>query len=235
MNVDVIKQSLIQFERRHSVAFSHMSSRQSSILELGAIVGVQEHYRSNGFQIRVENPHQAGRFFVKLSSRGDPWKYSRIIVTKGKITAELHMNLVVEGAHDKGRYCVDVGIVNPNRVPRKKPQLKWTCLPNNRLISFVEVKRLVIYPMLLAQFIGEVHEIAPQFLGCRKVYRCDRYRHLPATLIALGHFSANSSEIKESFHKRGYQVHIAENFDVRVSLARVRSTRSPLYWDHEKY
>ncbi len=60
------------------------------------------------------------------------------------------MNLMVRGAHDEGIYCVDVGIVRTGVVPQAvEPEAKWECVPNESLISFAEVKRLLVYPMLL--------------------------------------------------------------------------------------
>lgn len=97
------------------------------------------------------------------------------------------MNLLVRGAHDEGVYCVDVGLVQPGVIPdtvsRKQ---KWICVENESLITFAEVKRLVVYPMLLAQFIGIVHKIRPAFLEAPAPGGFDRYLHLPPTLMDVG-------------------------------------------------
>jgi len=140
------------------------------------------------------------------------------------------MNLLVRGVHDDGIYCVDVGIVDAGVVPEKIGRnKKWLCVPNKSLLSLVEAKRLVVYPMLLAQFVGIVHEIKPRFLRKPVPKGFSRDLQLPPTLIALGQFSGNSRVIVDSYPSRSISPCIAENFDVRLALHRRGSTQSPLY------
>lgn len=234
MDVDAIVNAITSFARRNSVILSEIPRRQSALLELAAITGVQEHYRSNGFTVNVVNRRSPRVFRIKTSTRGDPWDYSHIVLKNAALEAELHMNLAVTGAHDAGRYCVDVAIVKPGAVPARRPRRSWTSLSNSDLLSFAEVKRLVVYPMLLAQFLGIVHEIKPKFMGPRKVSRFDRSRHLPPTLIALGHYSGNARAIVTSYASRKLRIHIAAGYDLRVAAKRKGTTRSPLYWDDEE-
>lgn len=233
MNVDVITRLLTRFARSHRTTFTEISSRQSMQLELGAVIGVQEHYRANGFEVEVINPQGSPQFVVKTSTRGAPWSYSRIRATREQYAVDIHMNLMVRSAHDDGIYCVDVGITSPDSVPSQKPRTKWLCLDNRYLRSFAEVKRLVVYPMLLAQFVGIVHEIKPRFLVPPSRRKYGGRDHLPPTLIVLGHFSGNSAEIVRSYRRRNLQINIAESFDVRVAWARNEPTRSPLYWNDD--
>lgn len=123
-------------------------------------------------------------------------------------------------AHDDGIYCVDVGVVNYKSVPNDKPMGRWVCLGNADLITFAEVKKLVVCPMLLAQFLGIVHEIRPEFL---KSGGKANGSNLPPVLIALSHFSGNAAAIVKAYPARGINVTIAENYDVR--LAEVRGGR----------
>jgi len=234
VNVEAITVLLIRFARRHRTTFTEISQRQSMQLELGAVVGVQEHYRASGFGIEVINPPGSSQFVVKTSTRGAPWNYSRIRAVLHDDAVDIHMNLMVRGAHDDGIYCVDVGVTSPNAIPAKNPTKgKWLCLDNKDLRSFAEVKRLVVYPMLLAQFVGIVHEIKPRFLRPPARRKYGRHGHIPPTLIVLGHFSGNSAEIVRAYPERGFQINIAENFDVRVAWSRNEETRSPLYWGDE--
>jgi hypothetical protein len=141
------------------------------------------------------------------------------------------MNLMVRGAHDEGIYCVDVGIICPGVVPEKAGKTKWTCVQNESLLSFAEAKRIAVYPMLLAQFIGIVHEIKPEFLRAPSPMGFGRAMQLPPALIALGHFSGNSAAIVNQYRSRSILVCIAESFDMRLAAQRSGKTRSPLYWD----
>lgn len=232
MNIDAVQQALRDFTKKHRSTFAMVGARQSQLLELAAIVGVDLHYRSNGYNSTIQSPDSSGTFVVKTSTRGHPSKYSSIVFEKDGNVAEAHMNLLVRGARDQGIYCVDVGIVAAGVVPAKvSVKEKWICVPNEALLSFAEVKRLVVYPMLLAQFVGIVHEIRPEFLAAPVPAGFGRNLHMPPTLIALGHFSGNSKLIVEAYRGRSVTICIAEDFDIRLALQRRGSTRSPLYWD----
>jgi hypothetical protein len=232
MNVEAVRRALRDFTRTHRAAFSVVAARESQLLELAAIVAVELHYRSNGYSSLIRSPEGTGTFVVKTSTRGHPAKYSSILFEKDGERTEAHMNLLVRGAHDEGIYCVDVGIVQAAVVPEKVDRkVKWVCAPNDSLLSLVEAKRLNIYPMLLAQFVGIVHEIKPRFLGAPTPSGFSRDLHLPPTLIALGHFSGNSKTIVEAYPGRSITICIAENFDMRLAANRKGTSRSPLYWD----
>lgn len=190
------------------------------MMELAFSVAACEHYSLNGYEISLQNP--AGNIFViKSSTRGEPSKYSRFVVTKGNYTCEIHMNLMVRSAQDDGIYCVDLGIVPVEKVPTKTNK-SWKCLENSDLITFVESKKLAIYPMLIAQFIGIVHEIKPIFLAEPLSDEFISQCHFPPSLASLGRFSGNSQSIVKAFpkRKRNISIQILDNFDVRLSNVR---------------
>lgn len=223
MDVNEIQKSIKRVIQRHKRAFDVINGSQTKLLELGAITGIAEHYKSKGFVPRVVNPKGRRSFVVKTSTRGFPWNFSRIIIEdpgkNSEALCELHMNAVVDGAHKVGTYCVDVGVVEPCSIPAEEPPKKiWKTLSNSDLITFAEVKKLVVYPMLLAQFLGIVHEIKPTFLRGRKRLH---QAHPSPTLIVLGHYSANSLDIVRSYKRRKIAVWVAANYDGR--LARVRN------------
>ena len=80
--------------------------------------------------------------------------------------------------------------------------------------------------MLLAQFVGIVHEIKPNFLKRDKKYRLGD-DHLHPALIALGYLTPNAKDILRSFNRRKYKIVVAENFDIRLSAAAKASDLSP--------
>ena len=165
MDVEAVNKALTSFVEKHKAAFTTISARQSQLLELAAIVGVELHYASNGYETKIESPPNAQAFVVKTNTRGHPGKYSLVHMRKENCNYEAHMNLLVRGAHDEGIYSVDVGIAKAGTVPKKiDKKVKWLYTENEDLVSFAEVKRLTVYPMLLAQFVGIVHEIKPAFL-----------------------------------------------------------------------
>lgn len=224
MDVAELKNAIRRVIRDHAQAFREIGSSQPKLLELAAITGLAEHYRSHGYQVTVVNPKTKKRFAIKSGTRGYPWNFSRIVAVRQTETVELHMNLMVRSAHDDGIYCVDVGVVRTESVPSAQPKGGWTCVGNSDLLTFAEAKKLVVYPMLLAQFLGIVHEIRPEFL--RPAHALGG-AHLPPILIALGHFSGNAAAIVGAYASRGIKVTIAENYDVRLARVRGRSATSP--------
>jgi hypothetical protein len=230
MNVEAVRAAISKFLRRHRATLSEVAHRQSQLLELGATVGVVQHYKAAGYGTIVLNPNKDGSFRVKLGTRGHPCDYSRVICTKGNESCEIHSNVSARGAHDDGIYCVDVAVVKPGAIPSRKPKGSWRAISNEDLITFVEVKRLVVYPMLLAQFLGIVHEIRPEFLfqPLREGFGGDG--NLAPALVALGHLSGNSTTILDGFRTRGFTLLVADRFDARLSRCRNDLTRSPFYY-----
>jgi len=226
MNANKISSAIRQFARQHRTALDFLNARQTQLLEVGAMVGVIQHYRAYGYKTTIQNPTGTQEFRVKLSTRGHPADYSHVVCERGAILFELHSNLSVLGARDSGVFCVDVATVNCGVVPTKKGKTASEPLPNSQLISFAEAKKLVIYPMLLAQFLGIVHEIKPKFLRRDKKY-CLGDDHLHPALIALGNLTLNAKDILRSFKRRKYKIVVAENFDIRLSAAARGSNLSP--------
>lgn len=227
MDAVSVSNAIKTFARQHRVTLDDIGNRQTQLLEIGANVAVVQHYRAHGYTTTIHNPNGSSEFKVKLSTRGHPADYSRVHCQRGNISCEIHSNLSVEsGRRDHGTYCVDVAVVQEGFVPQRKTKTSPPPLLNSQLISFAEAKKLVIYPMLLAHFIGIVHEVTPQYMKAfRRISVPDD--HLPPTLITLGALTANGKVIKESFERRKYKVCIAESFDFRLSYARRALTMSP--------
>lgn len=223
MDLDKISAAIKRVIKKHTEAFAVIGSSQPKLLELASITGFAEHYKSRGFLVRVHNPKGKSYFAMKAGTNGDPWNFSHFSAKDGLENVELHMNVKVRSAHDTGTYCVDVGVVRAGAIPRAKPAVKWECLPNDDLVTFGESKKLVVYPMLLAQFIGIVHEIKPSYLRYKPAKPTD---HPPPTLIALGYFSGNSRAIVDAYPGRKIKLNVAQNYDMR--LARVRGSSTPL-------
>lgn len=196
--------------------FGQLPHIQTQVLELAAAVATAEHYESFGYKIDFQHPKGRPEFVVKVSSRGYPWNYSRIQVKRDGEEFEIHTNLSVRGAHDFGIYCVDIAVTHSGIVPKETPKTQWLCLPNSNLITFAEAKKLIVYPMLLAHFIGIVHELTPSFLsGVSDAF--ESANHFAPALVTLGHCTANSREIIATYSTRHISVNVEANFDVRFS------------------
>lgn len=220
MNVADIDKELKAFIDKHSVQFENLVVRETALLELGALTMATEHYRLAGFTVTVENSFK-GLFVAKLSSRGYPYNFSWFRCVKDNELYEIHSNLSVFGGHKDGAvYVVDVAVVvGDDKVPKSKPKQKWEALDNSALATFAEVKKLVVYPMLLAQFVGIVHEITPSRLKRLKAGTLID-DHFPPALITLGYLTATSSKAIKGFAKRKFRLCVVHNFDVYLSQMR---------------
>jgi hypothetical protein len=227
VDVAKIQKALKSYMRRHKAAFAALAVRETALLEMGALVMASEHYRISGYRVAIENA-KAGVFNIKLTSRGHPYNFSWFTCARDEIRCEIHSNLAVAGAHSDGAvYVVDVAVVESDVVPKTKPRKSWKCLANKDLITFIEVKKLVIYPMLLAQFVGIVHEIKPKFLRGAKVTPSNR-NHFNPSLISLGYLQGTSRNVVNGFSKRKYGITIVPSFDVHLSsLRRGAALESP--------
>lgn len=217
MNIGEIQIAMKNFIAKHSMEFQDLAVRESALLELGALTMASEHYRLAGYTVQVENPKE-GLFAAKLTSRGHPYNFSWFRCERDGTVLEIHSNLAVAGAHkDDARYVVDVAVVDgDDAVPKSKPKKPWDRLENSRLSTFVEVKKLVVYPMLLAQFVGIVHEISPNSLKAKK-WTASAKDHFAPSLISLGYLQGTSASILAGFVKRKYNICVIHNFDVHLS------------------
>lgn len=217
MELEALHKELVKFITRHSTEFYELPRIQSQLLELGAMTLASEHYRLKGYQVIPQNV-VGGRFRVKVSSRGFPWNYSWFRVERDGKAFELHTNLPIKSHYgaDSGCYVTDVAVCRSDRVPRARPRRRdWTSLPNRELVSFLEAKKLVIYPMLLAQFVGIVHELMPTFLGGRS-RGFEQRGHFFPSLVSTGHPAATSRSIARGFTERGFRISIIPNFDLHL-------------------
>lgn len=242
MDLEIITKHLEAFIKKHKTAFEELPKRQTAILELAALALSAEHYKSTGYRIEARNL-KGSKFKIKISASGTPKNFSWFECLKEDWRFEIHANLPVYGAHnDQGVYVVDVAVTEADRAflivsSRKKikESLAARKYPKNRalinkdLITFMEVKKLVIYPMLLAQFVGIVHEIKPKFLKGKEPDGFKIQGHFLPCLAATGYLTPNSKRIIDGYQKRKMKMLVAENFDQRFFYLRDGSGQSPLF------
>lgn len=236
MNVGAIARNLRAFIRQHRAAFSYVPTRGSALLELGALSVTAEHYRVCGYNVmprRLRN----GYFVVKTTARGYPSNFSYfdcISSDHQKTDVEVHANLQVESAFtSKGIYVVDVGVVT-HGIQTLHHKQNFKALANHELLTFLEVKNLVTYPMLLAQFFGMVHEIRPRFLSGRRRPRGFRYSgHPDPALLTTGYLTNTGRAIVENFENRNLKISIVTNFELVLSKMRGgRVKTTPFDYNH---
>jgi hypothetical protein len=230
MELDGVSSALGAYFEAHHADLAYLPVIQSQLLELGALVLSAEHYRLNGYEIKPANLIRDS-FKVKRTSAGWPWNFSWFTASCGPRAVEIHSNLPVAGFYGKdgARYVVDIAVTEPEVLPAKPTKDPDWAAANCALVSFVEAKKLVIYPMLLAQFIGIVHELKPDHLaGALPVDFLDA-RHFNPTLVTTGRWARSCERIYRAFTERKYRVSVLPNLDIILAGLRFdNAVSSPL-------
>jgi hypothetical protein len=222
MNISDVTHAIRTFIKRYRIEFENLSSHGTHLLELSGLVVSAEHYRRCGYTTSPENLI-AGRFRVKTGARGYPHNFSWFNCTQGSKEFQIHSNLAVAGAYgkDKAIYVVDVAVIKAGAIKTRRQWKKKSCVNNPDLETFLEAKKLVVYPMLIAQFIGIVHEIKPEFLVGKRPTAFRRSNHFDPALISIGHLHGTSASICRALKRRRFYINILPHFD--LTLARLRS------------
>lgn len=234
MPIDVggISKSLRGFVRSHNAEFQKLTRRQSQLLEVGAFLIAAKHYELAGYDVALKNP-RGNRMKVKLTTNGHPWNFSRFEIALDGRSFEIHTNLPVEDAARTpgARYVVDVAIATAGSVPTAHPGAdgqKFVALENESLVTFIEAKSLVVYPMLIAQFIGIVHELQPAFLHGDVSDEFEELLHFEPSLVSLGYLHNTCLNIVKGFDARKIRIGIVAKFDHALSRLGDGMTTSPL-------
>ena len=211
MNEAAVRLGLSELASNHSVTLARFGNRQSQLLEVAGLLTAAQHYRVMGYDVEPRNL-QGGLFRSKVTTSPYPQRYSYFEVARNDASFEIHSNMPVKGAYPlpTAAYVVDVAVIRSGLLP---PANVRCTIESSALITFAEIKSLVVYPMLLAQFVGIVHEVTPRFLTGRVPYGFHRDGHFRPALITIEHLRPSSAEIIDAFPTRGFRVTICPGLD----------------------
>jgi hypothetical protein len=221
MDLENISTALEAYIEAHGADLAYLPVIQSQLLELGALVLSAEHYRIKGYEVGVANLIREN-FKVKRTSGGWPWNFSWFTAARGAESIEIHTNLPVAGFYgkDRARYVVDIAICKPGVLPLKPTKDPDWSAKNASLVSFIEAKKLIVYPMLLAQFIGIVHEVMPGSLANSPDEKVLGAGHFNPTLVTIGRWARSCERIYLAFPDRGYRIQVIPNLDLTLGQLR---------------
>lgn len=183
-----------------------------------------QHYERYGYKATAENLAK-GRFRPKWSSMGEPRDHSYWRISRPPLEVEAHLNAPVwDGQGGKtATFVVDVGIVSAGSTARRDADRReLRGFENADLRTFIESKSIPIYPMLVAHFLGIVHEITPWAMQATVAPpRRDPADFDPA-LVSRKLPSANTERLLGSLVGRGVRVRVVPAFDQYVLEGRLR-------------
>jgi len=227
VNFSLLQQKAEDFLASHKTSIQNVTKSHNNIFEVSCFVVIAQYYEHIGYQLQIKNPVD-GKFRFRYSTNGFPWRYSYLLAcTKDDQPAfEIWHNQKVAGWWLSGEdekdiplFALDIAVITPGGLPanlqfeaKGKGERVWA--KNDDLITFGEAKNLVGYPMLIAQFLGIVHEIKPSFLHekigvvSREFYE---HRHLPPLLLTSGNMLSGALRVIKSFEDRQIEILVIDN------------------------
>ena len=185
------------FLQRWAAQLGEIGERASGAFEVFSTILVMLALRRNGFRINAQNLNN-GVFVAKRSVRGNPDRYSFFTAERDAKKYEIRQNQSILGCH-QGSY-----VINEDIVIMDEDSLQGTAVSHNNVASFVSCKHLSCFPSLIADFIGEVHELQYSRLQLRRTHA-----HPPALLMTSGSVTRGGRDLRDSLQRlRGYNVRI---------------------------
>jgi hypothetical protein len=232
LDFDRISRQVADFLSRHKSSLYEIVKQNTNVFETFCFVLFVQYYETVGYKLEPKNLLD-GKFRFKYSTRGYPWNYSYFAVSshesKGGKTHdlfEIRHNQQVSGAwievgegvgEDPPMFALDISVIEAGSLPqlkqgqKRKKENYW--VDNANLITFAEAKKLTAYPMLLAQFLGIVHEVKPNFLklGQKDIHDGHSEPHPPPVLFTSSHLSLGTERVLQSFEARDMRMIVIEN------------------------
>jgi hypothetical protein len=232
VNFSNLQQRTEDFLASHKTAIQNVTKNHNNIFEVSCFVVIAQYYEHIGYCLQIKNPVD-GKFRFRYNTNGFPWRYSYLVAcTKenNQPVFEIWHNQKVAGEWSTDvdernfpLFALDIAVIKPGALPanlnfKSKGTGERVWVNNDDLITFGEAKNLVGYPMLIAQFLGVVHEIKPSFLHehignvPNDFYE---HRHLPPSLITSGNMLSGALRVIKSFKDRNIEIIVIENLASR--------------------
>lgn len=234
INFSHLQQETEDFLISHKSSIQNVTKSHNHIFEVSCYVVIAQYYEHIGYQLQIKHSVN-GKFRFRYSTNGYPWRYSYILVSNkhdGRPVFEIWHNQKVAGGwlssedeKDIPLFALDIAVIKPGGLPANlnfetKGTGERVWVKNDDLITFGEAKNLVGYPMLIAQFLGIVHEIKPSFVDekfggvPREFYE---HRHLPPSLLTSGNMLSGALKVIKSLKDRRIEILVIDNLASRSS------------------
>jgi len=185
------------FLQRWATEIGEVGERASGVFEVFCTMVVVLGLERNGFEIQAQNLRN-GIFVAKRSVWGSPNNYSFFSAKRNTEDYEIRQNQFIQGCH-QGFYTT-----NEDIVVMEESSLVRETVTHQNVTSFASCKHLPCFPSVIADFIGEVHELQYSRVQSGHPHQCP-----PALLLASGSITAGGRDLMNSLQRlRGYNVMI---------------------------
>jgi hypothetical protein len=228
MSRSELSKALEKVIKEYNETFGLLSTKDGALLELSAMMLAVQHYEKSNYKVKpiisdqVKKKTKKGTriaFTPKWGTRGIPKNHSWWEIQRDNVKYEIHMNAPVwDGITGRtGVYVLDVAVIKNEAITIDDNSYNGiTGFDNNDVITFMEAKSFPIYPMLVAHFLGIVHEVKPWAMNGKTPNRFLKDSHFDPTLVSRGFPKANVCNILKSLSKRKIKVRVIHNFEAYV-------------------
>lgn len=189
--------SINAFLRRWATELGEIGERASGVFEVFSTMVIILGLERNNFKIEAQNLRN-GVFVAKRSVWGDPNQYSYFTAERDTESYEIRQNQFVMGCH-QGFYTI-----NEDIVILEHDSLRNRIVSHDKVVAFASCKHLPCFPSLIADFIGEVHELQYSRLQSGNPHLLP-----PALLLTSGSITIGGQNLMNSLQRlRGYNIKI---------------------------
>jgi hypothetical protein len=185
---------------------------------------IVRYYEKLGYEITVQNLKD-GKFKYKCSPKGLLNNFSYFKADKTGDSGQsveffVFHNATVQSAFDDLVFTTPDIVVSKTKDPSistdyYSTKLKKSYISKNDLITFCEVKHYTLFPELMLNFMGTVHELMPHCTDDSAGH--PESKHIAPSLMMSGTFGKSTNRIKESLERRCY-VNFIDNLFEEVSI-----------------
>ncbi|RZK27019.1 MAG: hypothetical protein EOO43_00950 [Flavobacterium sp.] len=203
-----LKKEIIDFINIFKTTVADHSDRISNYFEMSCFNYVVKYYQLQGYNVTIQNL-QLNQYRYKCSPSGIQSNFSHFRISKicnGKTHEyEIHHNLAVESAHEKGIYTTpDITIIDIDSVSYNnqvyETKKRFSYVAQVKFVTFCEVKNFNPFSELIFNFMGVVNELAPKILNNTMTAR--ETVHIAPCLMISGTPNKQTSAIKKSIESR---------------------------------
>ncbi len=188
-----------RFVNKFSPFFKATADRMSDLYEMASYNEIIRYYKRRKFTLTPQNLKK-GVFVFKLSPTGLKENFSYFTATRSLgdknntdlIVIEVHHNAKIQSHHDPHLYYsadVSVCLLDGMVSQKQKNGKKHSYIPNEKLITFFEIKNLNPFPEILFSFTGLLVEFMPSLIMNQvEIYEIKDKKHNPKGHLTPGIF-----------------------------------------------
>lgn len=203
-------QNFFKNEKANLDSFGH---KVNQTFEAYTFAETVKWYKNHGWVTMIRNPikNKVEVFKLKFNTRGAPQKYSYVLCEKGEDRCQIRhgLRLSTTSHSYKNKFsaniCSDVAVVQDVDLTFYSTD---TALPNEYVLSFGEVKHMSAFAELIANFIGQVHELQPKKLRKIRTRSWKQGDHIAPFLNVSGHLNGTAKGVEETIKKRKFDIDI---------------------------